>query len=592
MYRSAFRVLKKPLESVLCFPYLREQYTRIPGGLDHCDFIRQTLRLFNISADVPPGELERIPASGPVIVVANHPFGALEGLLLAELLGRVRPDFKLLANYMLGRIPELRPLLFLVDPFGTEKSGAFNMGPLRECIQWIRKGGGAAVFPAGEVSHLNFRRGGVTDPPWSETAARIAMRTGAPVVPMYFDGRNGAVFQLAGMVHPGLRTLLLPQATLKKRNQIIPVRVGTPIPPGKLAAFEDHRERTAYLRLRTYMLAPKRRGGSRTETTQAPGFPAIRREKSIAGPVPESQLMEDIRRLERGNAILVENGMYRVFLAESGDIPAVLSEIGRLRETAFRAVDEGTGKPLDIDGFDRHYLHLFLWRRDRREIAGAYRIGEIGHILRTRGKRGLYTNTLFRYHPAFFEHLPPALELGRSFVRPEYQKSHSALTLLWKGIARFLCLNPNYRCLIGPVSVSRRYSRQSRAVLTEFLKGACLDAGLARYVKPVHPPRQPVFQPREYRSAGEVIHRMDDLSELISEIESGEMGVPVLLKLYLQLKARALGFNIDPCFNNALDCLMMVDAARIERRLLAFYMGGGEADAYLAHHTAAAADAV
>ena len=275
---------------------------------------------------------------------------------------------------------------------------------------------------------------------------------------------------------------------------------------------------------------------------------------------------------------LIESSGLQVYCTPAGRIPGVLDEIGRLRELTFRAAGEGTGKARDIDAFDGHYLHLFLWDAAAGHVVGAYRLGLVDEILASHGKRGLYTHSLFSYPTRFLQALGPAIELGRSFVRAEYQRDFAPLFLLWRGIARFVERLPNYAVLFGAVSISAAYSATSRRLIVEYLSAHCSDQRLASQVRP----RSPYGE--RGRSEDAVPQSVDELASLVARIEEGRMGVPVLLRQYLRLGGRLLGFTIDSEFTNTLDGLIMVDLRRIERAVLARYMGKTASAAFLAHH--------
>jgi hypothetical protein len=268
----------------------------------------------------------------------------------------------------------------------------------------------------------------------------------------------------------------------------------------------------------------------------------------------------------------------------------VLQEIGRLREITFRAVGEGTGRSADLDAFDPHYLHLFVWDREASRIAGAYRLGLTDEIVPRSGLAGLYTYTLFKFGRRLLGRLGPAIELGRSFVVGDYQRSYAPLLLLWKGIGRFAAARPRYRRLFGAVSISDEYDSTTKEMLMSFLRLHCLDESLAAMLRPRNPPRgairrRPrfgVLQDRDLLSA--VVHDINDVDELVREIESDAKGIPILLRQYLKLNARLLGFNIDPVFGNVLDGLFYVDLTQIDRCVLDRYMGRAEAAAFLGYH--------
>jgi putative hemolysin len=302
----------------------------------------------------------------------------------------------------------------------------------------------------------------------------------------------------------------------------------------------------------------------------------------IAPAIPRALLKAEVEALPAEQR-LVASGPFVVQYARAAQIPWCLQEIGRLREETFRAAGEGTGKASDIDLFDAYYLQLFVWDAQAEAIVGAYRLGLADEILERYGTRGLYTQSLFRYGPRLLRRLNPAIELGRSFVRPEYQRSFSPLVLLWRGIAQFVLRSPRYAVLFGPVSISASYAPRSRDLMVEYLRTNNTEADLARHVRPRRP-----FRGRRSTDWNEVefanLKDIEDLSRLIARIECDNKGVPILLKQYLKLGGRLLGFNTDRQFSDVIDGLIMVDLRASEERMLARYMGEEGTAAFLAHH--------
>lgn len=575
--RRLFSIMEWPVERLLLFHQLNRAYRDVAAMRDRRPFVDKALDRLRVRYTVSDDDLSRIAAvSGPAIVVANHPFGGIEGMILASLLRSIRCDVKIMANYLLDRIPEMREYLIAVDPFGAHGSAPRNIAPLRQSIRWVKDGGMLAVFPAGEVSHFDPVRGAV-DPAWSDTIGRIVRKTGAPVLPVYFDGTNSMLFHAAGMIHPSLRTARLPGELLNKGARSIDVSVGRLIERTRLAAISTDRELTDHLRLRTYLLAHRRTGAA---PATRPGSETTR---TLPGPRPAEILSREIDALG-ADALLAESGDLAAYVARSNEAPTVLFEIGRLRELSFRAVGEGTGNEIDIDRFDEHYLHLFLWNRAAREIAGAYRIARTDEIIARLGIDGLYTSTLFSFQPAFFDRLGPALELGRSFVTPKYQKSYAPLLLLWKGISRFILRNPRYAALFGPVSISNEYLPLSRQIIADFLRSCRSHSALTGLVKPVNPLRirkDGRLDPAALRAA---LADQESVSELVADIERDDKGLPVLLKQYLKLGGAVACLNVDPAFNNALDGLIVVDLPRTDRKVLDRYLGREGCEFFLKYH--------
>jgi putative hemolysin len=521
-----------------------------------------------------------------VIVVANHPFGGVETAILASILRSMRCDVKFMANSLLSAIPEIRDLLIPVNPFPGKTSVRDNIRPVREAIQWVKDGGMLVVFPAGAVSHFDAQTGTITDPAWSPSIARIVRKTGAPALPVFFQGANSAAFQMAGMVHPLLRTAMLPKELFNKDRKKIQVRVGDLLPATKLLAFERDDDMTAYLRLRTYIL--EHRGGKAKAPGIAAFFQKAKQEASGAILLPRNPdiMAEELQRLPLSQT-LVESNELAVIQATTDQIPHILLELGRLREITFRAAGEGTGKAVDLDRFDHSYTHLFIWNREKKEVVGAYRLGRTDELLRQKGVRGLYTSTLFTYKPGFFERLGPALEMGRSFIRLEYQKSFTPLLLLWKGIGRFVVENPRYKTLFGPVSISDEYQALSRQLLVGYLKRARYRGDMAGFVKPRKPLSAKQLKGWDIDAVVRLLKDdVENLSELISCVEADRKGVPILLKQYLKLGGGIAGFNVDAAFGNVVDGLIIVDLTETGPRMLERYMGKAGSSQFLAYHEA------
>jgi|CZKN01.1.fsa_nt_gi putative hemolysin len=539
------------------------------------------LETLGITWEARPEELERIPRSGPLLVVANHPFGLLDAAILANTLPEVRPDIRILANSLLAGVAELRQSCIFVNPFGSKDAVGENARALLEAAAWLRSGGALVVFPAGEVAHFDLRTGTLADPNWNPALARIAQRAGAAAVPIFFQGANSVGFQLAGMIHPGLRTANLPRELLNKRGRRIRMRIGRPVTVAMLQSFASAQEAIEYLRCRTYLLddaatvaVPERRLPLRL-------LPA-KHQTPVAAARATDRLAAEIAALPPASR-LCDNGEFAVYLANESIFPGVVAEVGRLRELAFRQVGEGTGRAVDLDRFDHYYQHLVLWHAGHCQVAGAYRLGPTPDILRVQGARGLYTSTLFHFREDLFDRIGPAIELGRSFVRPEYQKQVAPLLLLWKGIARYVATRPECAVRFGGVSISNRYHAVSRHLMVRFLE-AHRAGELAGLVTPRSPYR---FPQRQFRHTGTVSHvpeNLEQLAGLVADLERDGKGVPILLRQYLKTGGKLLACNVDRGFSDVLDALIMVDLRSAPTPVLERYFGKREAATFLEWH--------
>jgi putative hemolysin len=582
-HRKILSILSGPIEHLLGLKQCRAIYAQV-GSQDgsHC-FMSEVLLRMDVQPQVKPEDLENVPRKGPVVVVANHPFGGIEGIIMADLLLNCRPDVKIMANVLLNRIPQLQALTFPVDLFSRSGAKRVNFGPMRDALRWLKNGGMLLVFPAGEVSHLRLSSFEIADPAWSPTIGRLVHQARAPVLPVFFRGHNGPWFQAAGLIHPRLRTALLARQLIGMRGRKVPVAIGRLIPFRWLQRYADAAELIAYLRWRTYLLGhPARQEKQRFRPL---AIPAFQKSWPLATPQAPGICRREIERLP-ADQCLAQSGSQSVWQATAEQIPHVLREIGRLREFSFRAANEGTGKSMDLDRFDAHYLHLFIWNAEAAEIVGAYRVGATDRIIERHGRKGLYSSTLFDSRMEFFDRLGPALELGRSFVRPEYQRSYSPLLLLWKGIGGLVARHPRYRMLFGPVSISRDYSDLSRRLIASTLLAHSQAKDLALMVKPRHPAN---LRPVRIHGCGDTqgqtcLLDFKEMCSVIADVEFKQRDVPVLLRHYLNLGGQLLAFNIDRSFGRVMDGLIVLDLTQTDRRTLERYMGLQGAAAFLAHH--------
>jgi putative hemolysin len=560
---------------------VRDLYRRVQRS-PHGFRLENLLAEMHIELKVRSADQERIPVTGPVVVVANHPYGVLDGALLTVLLTRVRPDLKVLTNFLLGDIPELQQNCIFVDPFQTDRSIESNRKAIRKALCWLERGGMLAIFPAGEVSQFHMPAAHIADPEWNDTAVRLIRHTGATALPVYFCGHNGVGFQLLGMIHPKLRTAFLLQEFLTQEGKSVEVRVGTPVPASAIEAIAGDHEAIEYLRWRTYLLARRRKAETSWPMALRSKL-ASKIQEPVADPISKDLLVHEIQSLS-GDRCLAENPEFSVHLGMARDIPQLLLEVGRWRELTFRRAGEGTGKGRDLDSFDDYYWHVLLWSKAKRELVGAYRAGNTAEILATRGIAGLYTSTLFRYDQTLFQKLGPALELGRSFVRPEYQRQYAPLLLLWKGIARLISTHLEIPILFGAVSISNDYNQASREMIYRFFESRMQDEGLADLIEPRRPFRPGLLQRWDCHAMCHALRDLDELSEPITDVEADGKGLPILLRQYAKIGGRLLGFNVDRKFSNVLDGLVVVDLRQTDTAVLDRYMGRETAEAFRKIH--------
>jgi len=570
--KTPFRLGEHFTEWATGLSKLDKFYAQRPAGCDTQQFLRFTLEVLGIDYQVHKGTLTHIPTSGATVIVANHPLGCVEGVILAELLLQVRNDVQILANQYLKTVPELDQLFIGVDVFDGQNAHQANLTALRQAHQHLAKGGLLLLFPAGEVSQLVDKKSNkVTDKAWSHSVSRLIRKSRATSIPIFIEGQNSKRFYLAGKVHPLLKTLLLGRELLNKSNEKILISIGTAIKYKEVNGLSDE-QMTSYLRLNTYLQQESTTHSSSADikTTLAP----------INDPVAIQDQLDDLAALESEH-LLLSSGEFDVYCTPSERIPSIMHEIGRLREINFRNAGEGTGRNLDIDQFDRDYLQLFIWDRENQTLVGAYRLGLVDQLVDKHGITGLYSRTLFHFDQPFINSMGPAIEMGRSVIDEKYQKSMAPLLLLWKGIAAYVEKNPKYTHLFGPVSISNDYSERTRQLLAETMTLHHYHPEIAEFVTPSNP--LPIEDKNWNTSMLTALGDIQLLSRLIARIDEGK-NVPVLLRQYLGLNGKLISFNVDPCFNNALDGLIMVDLRQVPLKTLARYMGSNQAEKYLTQH--------
>lgn len=569
--RWMIKVLEKQINQLLCIEALNSAYCHFSNQYQGNDFFNAVLEALSITYRVSEDDRSRIPLEGGLIVLANHPYGGLDGILLGHLFSGIRKDVKFLGNNLLAHISEFEPWLIPIDIFRSKRAAIQNVAAYRKAIQWVKNGGVLIVFPAGEVSHVNLRHRRIMDPPWNTHVGTLVRLCRTKTLPVFIPGRNSLLFNLLGLLNPKIRTAMLSKELINKKKSTFELYIGRPIPWVRLATHENPKELVNYLRLSTDLMGDRqavKTAGSDIHYSLFSGVPC----KPLIHPVPVSDVESEIKALPASQT-LIQHGNRVVYIAEAMQIPSVLRSLTRLREITFRKVGEGTQKACDEDRFDDYYQHLFLWDKKDKEVVGAYRLGRADRILKIYGPKGLYTSSLFSFDTAVIDHLHHAVELGRSFIQTKYQKQPSSLMMLWQGIGRFIANNPQYRILFGAVSISNNYHALSKDLMVRFLLNTQPEPIFKGRFKPRCPYPLQKIKKATYRPLVASIRHIEDVSCLVANLEKDGKGIPILIKHYLKLNAQFINFNIDKHFSHALDGLIWVDLRTTDPRILKRFMG-------------------
>lgn len=533
------RLLKK-----LLYEQEFQQFAAHHRPLRGLDMVEQVLEHLQIHCDIPPRELENIPEQGPVVIIANHPTGTLDGLALLYAVSRIRRDVKVVTNRMLSHLEPLSNLFIPVDNL----NGRTQKSSLEMMDQQLQQGGVLVFFPAGEVSRMT--RKGIADGHWHPGFIKLAEKYRAPLLPAFIHARNSPLFYASAWISPMLPMLLLMQQMFRRRHSRLPVTMGERIPweswhNPQLSAREQARR----CRQHVQRLGKGLQGTFRTES-------AIGRAEDRA------TLRRALAQAECLGSTADGKTIYLWQRTDKESESPLLRELGRLREIAFRAVGEGSGKRRDIDSYDDDYLHLILWDESDLEIVGAYRFIPTARQVSEKGPEGLYSHSLFHYDQKMDAIVQQGIELGRSFIQPRYW-GRRGLDYLWSGIGAYLARYPHYRYLFGPVSISGGLPPAARDLLVAFYRlwfPATHPLAVSRCPYPATlPDVLAQFGGDDYT---------EDLTRLKSLLSNLGCALPPLYKQYSELcepgGVQFIDFGSDPDFNHCVDGLVLVDLQRLK----------------------------
>lgn len=564
--------LSASLMSILSLNRINEVYESCKH-LEGQDFLQALIDKFQLNYEVHADDLKRIPENGPFITISNHPLGALDGILLIKILSKERPDFKVMANFLLNKVAPLQPYVLSVNPLEHYKEAASSIGGIKNSLSHLRKGHPLGIFPAGEVSQIHKRGGEITDRAWQAPAIKMLMKAQVPVIPVYFHGRNSPWFYRISSLSGKLRTAMLPSEAFRQKGKTLRMRIGKPIFPKQLAEMNGIEEVSDFLRKKTYVLANIYEKKPPVFITKEQLYKKEKKIKKIISSVPLELIKKDLSGLYAED-LLFSSSNYEIFCTLASKAPNIFNEIARLREITYREVGEGTNEASDRDHFDEYYHHLFLWDKEAEKIVGAYRLGFGKEIFNKYGIKGFYLSGLFDFDSELYTFFSKSIEMGRSFLIKEYQQKPLPLFLLWRGIVHMTLRFPEYKYLVGGVSISNQFSDFSISVMIEFMKSHFYDPFVAQYVRPKN-----AYKVRLKESDKEFIFDeskadLNKFDKLIDEIEPGHLRLPVLIKKYIKQNARVVAFNVDPKFNDATDGLMYIRISDIPQETVKPVMEG------------------
>lgn len=551
------KVISPLLDRLLGIHKLRQLYLScaLPGD-DKQAFTSKILNALGVKVAGGDGMVSKIPKTGSCIVVCNHPYGMIEGIIIANVLTAYRSDTKVMANVGLQIFKEIKSYFIFVNPL--KPKAVMNTSALKQCFKHLNNDGLLVIFPAGRVSFYQKEQQRIADGEWDRVAAQLAIKTNTPILPVFISGSNSALFHNMGRLYYRFRLMMLVREMFKLQQHTIHLSAGNLIKAEQLKGMGDTPRINSFLRLQCYL-------NDDTYITPwlADNKPAVFAE--IIEPADKAALTSELEKLPEKQRLLTFKS-FTVYYGYQHQIPLCVQDITRLREITFRTLNEGSGESCDTDKYDATYLHLFIFDNKNEEIIGAYRIGQTDVLLKAGDPSSLYLSQMFTFEAEFINQQQPCLEMGRSFIVESHQNSFYGLLLLWKGIGAFVCQNPRYRTLYGTVSLSKVYDPRSVALINEVMvtdnNGVKANTAFAGQL---HPEVKANLQAESLN--------IDWLSALVMGIETDGKDLPVLVKQYHKLGATFHCTGIDANFNHTPGLLLSVNLAKAPDKLLKLYLG-------------------
>lgn len=515
------------------------------------DFVDAVLEYFDFDYTVSSNDLQNIPSTGKVIIIANHPLGGLDALCLLKLIGHIRKDVKILANDFLVGLEALHSLMIPLDNFKDRQSKE----SIKKIYEALKNEEAIIIFPAGEVSRATPK--GVKDPAWNKGFLNFAKNSNSAILPIFLDAKNSKTFYTISLINKTFSTLLLSNEMFNKKSKNINIKIGQIIPSENITPKGLNKDFLVNL-YKKHLYALKKGKKSFFETQSA-----------IAHPVSKIDLYNE---LKKSPLLGQTNDGKKIYLYDYVEDSIVLKELGRLREISFRKVGEGVNKKRDIDKYDVYYQHIILYDKNELEIVGAYRIGNSDMIFKEFGTKGFYSNTLFQFNDEFMFYLQNSIELGRSFVQPKYWGTR-ALDYLWYGIGAYVKANPNIKYMFGPVSISGAFPAIAKDMLVFYYNYYYSSE------KNLVEARTPFSYSSHIHDIKEFFTLEDkkrDFKSLKIALSNIGVNVPTLYKQYSELTlddgVKFLDFNVDKNFGDCIDSFILVEIDKIKDSMKQRYM--------------------
>ncbi len=538
-HKIIYYLLNRIIKSDEINEFIGEHYDKYDA-----DFIEELFDSLNFSYFLSSLDKLKIPSEGKLIITANHPLGALDGLALLKAVYDVRKDVVVIANDLLLHIENLKDLFLPYNVFSL-KAQKENIHRIDKALSENKA---VIFFPSAVVSRLSIN--GIKDGKWHKGAVKFAKKHNAPILPVLIDARNSTFFYLVSILNKSFSKFLLPRELFRMRNSSIKIKIGNLIPTKSLESISDVNTCSKLLRKHTYKIAAKKE--------------IFQTERTIIHPVDYKIIKNEL-----ANSILLgttadEKMIYCISYPEGKN---TIKEIARLREITFRKVGEGTGNKFDFDKYDKYYKHIVLWSKNDEEIIGSYRLGLCKEIIEEVGYEGLYNSEEFTFTNEFNEILPQSIELGRSFIQEKYWGSN-ALDSLWQGIGLYIQSLGDVKYLYGAVSISDIYPKEAKDLIVYYFK-KWFSNKEKTYIQANNPYQIDEESLPMLDAKFNGIDSNEDFRTLKASLKELGSAILVLFRRYTELSepggAVFLDYNVDVNFSNCIDGFMLLDTHQLKK---------------------------
>ncbi|MFU9136356.1 lysophospholipid acyltransferase family protein [Erwinia tasmaniensis] len=412
------------------------------------EWVKAAAEKISFHCKIDDDDYNNIPRFGPVVIIANHPT-VMDGVAIINIVANVRKDVKIVANHVLSLIfPPTKPISVSI----RNMQGKMSHKKFREMNDHLKQGGVLVILPAGRLAGMTLR--GLRESPWHAGFIQLAIKNNAAIVPIYLNGRNSIRYYLTVLISRPLSNLMVIREVLRHRGKTLGMKIFHQIDLSAMNRKNIDFSKTAF-DIQQHLF----RVGN-----NLPGLVPTR--PPVSAPVSRCELINGLARCELMKTCSDGKGLYLYRYQDEVDCP-LLHELGRLREISFRAIGAGTGKLCDNDIYDQEYHHIIFWDPQQLEIVGSYRLIPAGIPLAKRGLAGLYSHSLFNYQRSEFPQIEKTIEIGRGFIQSGYQKT-SALDELWKGIFIYTQRYPEYKYLLGVLSIPGSFSALAKNLIVQF----------------------------------------------------------------------------------------------------------------------------